>query len=155
MKKNREENKKDEQLSFKLEEPFSNNLYKIKNKFYFTSVYLQNQKFFLDATVWFLIIFTITSIIFQYNLIIENFKLLPDLIPIIKYTPILDRRLFIKEIIYVFPFGATLLLLLSTIIANRAYSSNKFLAVFTLLINLTSTILFQIALTHLIGEYKL
>ena len=143
MKTKKEEKQK--QLNFGLKNSPQNIYFKYKDQYEVWLAGLETKKFMKDILTWFTIILSITFIFTEIYLI-ETHEQLPSRIPIFNYFINSSKRLTVNELIYLYPFLSTLMLILTTITANHYYhkerSLSKILLVVMLLVNLSLCLIF-------------
>lgn len=150
-KKKRTEQEEVKQLDLEIKEPFKNKFYKAKREFDTAVLQLEVRKFLKDPLVWAVLVISIILIYFQVQTILNNLKVLPTYLPILRFYSFPSKQLIETKYIYLLPILSGSLLIIPMIFISRNYNREKNLVKLLLVSVLISVIFLTVILINLVS----
>ncbi len=133
----REKKKKETQLDLNLHNARKNVYYKYKKQYDIWLASLETKKFIKDPFTWFSIITSISLIATQLH-ILKQREYIPKKIPIFNYFLSPAKRLAPMEFVYFIPILCSIIVIISIILSNKYYHTERELAKVILIVSLLS-----------------
>lgn len=131
--KNKNTNKKEQQLDLDLKQPFTNRFVKAKTVISKNFRFLEIRRFIRSPYSWLFIVLSLSFIAVQVYFLVTKIDLLPNKIPIYFNSIELADRLGEKVELYIFPIISGLIVIATTLTGYQLYNSQKELITFSLL----------------------
>jgi len=153
MSKEKKKDKKEiepKQLDLEIKEPAKNKFYKAKGKFDSAVLKLEVVKFLKDPLVWVVLVFGITMIAFQIDIISKQINTIPKYIPLFRFYLAPKNILVESKYIYTVPITTGITVLISMIFVSRNYNREKNLTKILLVSTIIAILFLSITLVQII-----
>lgn len=125
--------KKEKQLDLGLKGSPKNLFFKFRSKLSRFLIRFEIKEFLRNPFTWFVIILSLSFIITQTYILVNNISSYPEKLPVWQNQISLSKRLSEKNSLYIFPVISSSILLLGILFSNIFYHREKFLSKILLL----------------------
>ncbi|MCB9790873.1 hypothetical protein H6764_02510 [Candidatus Nomurabacteria bacterium] len=144
----------DPQFDLQLKEPFSNNLYAVKNFFFKRLRIFESKLFIRNSPTWILIGFTVFLVIVQFYYLNRYLPKLPGVLPVFKGYSDLSLRLAEKEFLYLFPTITIVSIVINSLAGYKVFNRRPHTINFALIVMFSCALILTLSLAKLIASYN-
>jgi hypothetical protein len=149
----KKEKEESSQLDLNLKQSPFNSVAKYKERFGLMRAKWDIKRYTKSSWVWFTIILSLSLLVTQVLTIMENYHILPNKIPILKFYIESDSTLASTEYIYLIPVLSFLILFLGIFFSNKFYNKERDLSNTLLWTVLLGNFIMTVSLIRLINIY--